>query len=170
MSTRYVAFLRGVTPMNLKMPALASCLEAAGFTNVRTILASGNVAFDTRKAEAGLEKAIEAAMQEHLGRVFVPYVRSVDHLKALLARDPFAPFRVAKDAKRIVSFVRKAPKPAPKLPVTLEKATIHALEDRDIFTSYVRQPGNPAFMRLIAKTFGDEVTTRTWETVEKVVR
>ena len=43
--TRYVAFLRGVSPMNCKMPALKRCFEAAGFTDVKTILSSGNVAF-----------------------------------------------------------------------------------------------------------------------------
>ena len=45
---RYVAFLRGVSPMNLKMVELKRCLEAAGFTAVKTVLASGNVAFDAR--------------------------------------------------------------------------------------------------------------------------
>lgn len=30
---RYVAFLRGVSPMNLKMPDLKHCLENAGFDN-----------------------------------------------------------------------------------------------------------------------------------------
>ncbi len=170
MTERYVAFLRGVTPMNLKMADLASCIEAAGVTNVRTILATGNVAFDSRKAEATLEKTIEAAMKKHLGRVFVTYVRSVPYLSELLARDPFASFPVKKGAKRIVSFVRQLPKPLPKLPATLENAVIHGIDGREVFTSYVREPGNPAFMRLLAKSFGDEITTRTWETVEKTTR
>ena len=43
---RFVAFLRGVSPMNLKMTDLKQCLEAAGFTEVKTILSSGNVAFN----------------------------------------------------------------------------------------------------------------------------
>jgi len=42
---RYVAFLRGVSPMNCKMPELKRCFEAAGFADVRTLLSSGNVAF-----------------------------------------------------------------------------------------------------------------------------
>ncbi|GIW42749.1 MAG: hypothetical protein KatS3mg077_0031 [Candidatus Binatia bacterium] len=43
--TRFVALLRGVSPMNLKMAELKQCLEAGGFTEVKTILSSGNVAF-----------------------------------------------------------------------------------------------------------------------------
>jgi hypothetical protein len=40
---RYVAFLRGVNPMNAKMAELRRCFETAGFTDVRTVLSSGNV-------------------------------------------------------------------------------------------------------------------------------
>jgi hypothetical protein len=35
--------------------------------------------------------------------------------------------------------------------------------------SYLPRPGDPAFMRLIEKTFGKNVTTRTWDTVAKIV-
>ena len=41
--TRYVAFLRGVSPMNARMPELKACFEAAGFSGVRTLLSSGNM-------------------------------------------------------------------------------------------------------------------------------
>src|SRR5258707_3906639 len=45
---RYAAFLRGVMPTNAKMPDLKRAFEAAGFTDVRTVLASGNVVFSAR--------------------------------------------------------------------------------------------------------------------------
>ena len=38
---RYAAFLRGVSPMNAKMPELKKAFEAAGFTDVRTVRAGG---------------------------------------------------------------------------------------------------------------------------------
>jgi uncharacterized protein (DUF1697 family) len=50
---RYVAFLRGVSPMNASMPALKRCFEATGFTDVRTLLSSGNVAFYVRATSLG---------------------------------------------------------------------------------------------------------------------
>ena len=37
----------------------------------------------------------------------------------------------------------------------------------EIFTAYVPSPSGPVFMRLIEKTFGTGVTTRTWDTVKK---
>ena len=36
--------------MNAKMPELKRAFENAGFTNVKTVLASGNVVFDARAA------------------------------------------------------------------------------------------------------------------------
>jgi hypothetical protein len=41
------------------------------------------------------------------------------------------------------------------------------MSDREIFTAYVPGPRGPMFMTLIEKTFGKNVTTRTWDTVKK---
>jgi uncharacterized protein (DUF1697 family) len=164
---RYVAFLRGVSPMNCKMPQLKGCFEAAGFTQVKTVLASGNVVFDSRAAsDTALERKAEAAMEEHLGRSFYAIVRRVDELGALLEADPFARFKLPADAKRVVTFLRK-PAAKIKLPIELEHARILAAQGREVFTAYVPTPGNPVFMTLIEKTFGKDVTTRTWDTVTK---
>ena len=42
--------------------------------------------------------------------------------------------------------------------------------DREVLTSYVPSPKGPVFMTLIEKTFGKDVTTRTWDTLQKVAR
>ena len=49
---RFVAFLRGVGPMNARMADFKRCFEGASFTNVRTILSSGNVASDVDPLQA----------------------------------------------------------------------------------------------------------------------
>jgi len=168
---RYAAFLRGVMPFNCKMPALKAAFEAAGFTDVKTVLGSGNVAFDARATpERALEQKAEAAMHEQLGRVFFTIVRPVEQLQALLATDPYKPFKVGPKAKRIVTFLRERPKTKLKLPVEMGGARILTMKDRDIFSAYLPNPKGPVFMSLIEKTFGKDVTTRTWETVAKVAR
>lgn len=170
-SGRFVAFLRGITPMNAKMSELRAAFEDAGFGDVRTILGSGNVVFSTRgKDQAAIERKAEAAMRERLGRTFFTLVRSVDELQALLERDPFAAVPLAPDAKRVVTFLRDAPKAKPKLPIELDGAHILKIEDRAIFTAYVPSPRGPVFMSLIKKHFGEDQTTRTWDTVRKVTR
>ncbi len=168
---RYVAFLRGVSPMNAKMPELKRAFEAAGFEEVKTVLASGNVVFSARAAsERSLQKAAETAMAERLDRSFMTIVRRVDALRELLESDPYRGFRLPTNAKRVVTFLREKHKAKLSLPIELDSAKILSVEETEVFSAYVPSPRAPAFMTLIEKTFGTEVTTRTWGTVEKVSR
>jgi uncharacterized protein (DUF1697 family) len=168
MMPRYVAFLRGVSPMNAKMPELKRAFEAAGFGEVRTVLSSGNVVFDARAAaDATLERRAEAAMEAHLGRSFYTIVRRVDALQELLASDPYETFRLPANAKRVVTFLREPHGAKLALPLELDGARILAVDGREVFTAYVPSANGPAFMTLIEKTFGKNVTTRTWDTVRK---
>lgn len=159
--------------MNAKMPELKRSFEACGFADVRTILGSGNVVFSARSAsESAVERKAEKGMQDTLGRTFPTIVRSVDALRELLAADPFAQFRLPAGAKRVVTFLR-APNAAQSklsLPLVLDGARILAVEGREVFTAYVPGPKGPVFMTLIEKTFGKDVTTRTWDTVKKVAK
>jgi uncharacterized protein (DUF1697 family) len=82
---RYVAFLRGVSPMNAKMIELKHAFEDAGFSEVKTVLSSGNVAF-TARAKSALQLAgeAEAAMARLLDRVFRTIVRPSSMLRDLI--------------------------------------------------------------------------------------
>ena len=120
---RYVAFLRAVSPMNASMPALRRCFERAGFEHVRTVLSSGNVVFDARAAsERALERRAEAAMANELGRTFFTIVRSVAALKRLIGADPYAGFRLPRNAKRVVSILRERHKGKLALPPEVDGA------------------------------------------------
>src|SRR6266487_297060 len=168
---RYAAFLRGVMPMNCKMPALKAAFEAAGFSDVKTVLGSGNVVFDARStSEQALQQRAEAAMQEHLGQAFLTIVRPLEQLRTLLASDPYQRFKVDPKAKRIVTFLRGRPKAKIALPVEMHGARILAMQDGEIFSAYLPTPKGPVFMSLIEKTFGKDQTTRTWDTIAKVAR
>lgn len=157
--------------MNASMPELKRAFEAAGFTDVKTLLSSGNVVFDARAAsETSLERKAEAAMTKQLGRAFLTIVRSVDALRELLASNPYEHFRMSTGTKRVVTFLRSTPASKLVLPIELHDARILALKGREVFSAYDPSPKGPVFMSLIEKTFGKEVTTRTWETVAKVSR
>jgi uncharacterized protein (DUF1697 family) len=167
---RFVAFLRGVSPMNLKMADLKHCMEAAGFTEVRTILSSGNVALNaSAPKDESIAQTIEAQLQQQLGRSFPVTVRSVAHLEHLLDSDPFSRYQVPAGAKRVITFLWKAPDAKLTLPIEYEGVTIHQVRDLEVFTSYIPHPKGPVFMSLLEKTFGKDQTTRTRETVKKCV-
>jgi uncharacterized protein (DUF1697 family) len=165
---RYVAFLRGVSPMNAKMAELKSCFEGAGFSDIQTVLSSGNVVFNARAmSEALLEGKAQAAMASQLGRTFYTIVRTADVLRALIEADPYAACNLPADAKRVVTFLRAPYTAKLPLPIELDGARILAVRGREIFSAYVPSPRGPVFMTLIEKTFGSNVTTRTWDTVKK---
>lgn len=166
---RYAALLRGVSPTNAKMPELKRCFEGAGFADVATVLSSGNVVFSARSApETALERKAEATMQATLGRSFPAIVRRLDALQAMLDADPFAAFRLDAARKRVVTFLRAPATATPALPLRLGKACIHAVDGDVAYVSYVPEPSGPVFMTLIEKTFGKQVTKRTWDTIAKI--
>lgn len=168
---RYAAFLRGVMPTNAKMPDLKQAFEAAGFSDVRTILSSGNVVFSARAAsEVTLQRKAETAMERRLGRSFLTIVRSIDFLQDLIASDPYGKFRLGPKAKRIVTFLHQAPARKIALPPEQDGARILAMQGREIFSAYLPTPKGPVFMTLIEKTFGKDQTTRTWNTIAKIAR
>jgi uncharacterized protein (DUF1697 family) len=156
--------------MNCKMPELKKAFEAAGFTDVLTRLSSGNVIFTApAAAESTLARKAEAAMELHMKRSFLTIIRPVEELRDILAKDPFKKFKLGKDAKRIVTFLRDKP-PKVKYPFEIEGTSFLATDGRAVFSVYYPNPKGPVFMTLIEKTFGKEVTTRTWDTVAKCAR
>jgi uncharacterized protein (DUF1697 family) len=158
--------------MNARMSDLKYSFEAAGFKKVKTVLSSGNVVFDATKAsESSLQRKAEATMTKHLGKSFVTIVRSVDSLHEIIEYDPYKDFRLPPGTKRVVTFLRQAPTLKLELPIKLGSARILAVRGSEVFSTYV--PGSdeaPVFMSLIEKTLGKSVTTRTWETINKVAR
>ena len=168
----YAAFLRGVSPMNLKMPALKAALEEAGFTDVKTLLSSGNVVFGARRAtDTALERKVEAAIEKQTGKKFGVIVRSIEELQTLIDADPFKPFKLSTQAKRVVTFLRTAPAAKLALPPERDGARILSMRGRDLLSAYERSDKGPVFMTLIEKTVGKALmTTRTWDTVLKVAK
>ena len=153
------------------MPDLKRAFELAGFTDVKTLLSSGNVLFDAGPAkETALARRAEAAVEKHVGRSFFTLVRAIDRLERLLASDPYAAFKLKPGSKRVVTFLSAPPKPEPKLPIELDGARILAIDGTEVFSAYVPSPRGPVFMTLLQKTFGKDITTRTWDTVTKLAK
>ena len=89
--TRYVAFLRGVNVggVNLKMADVAAAFENAGFKNVRTILASGNVLLESRSRVAAVRKKAEKTLRDEFGYDAWVLAYDIDILRAVSEQFPF---------------------------------------------------------------------------------
>jgi uncharacterized protein (DUF1697 family) len=91
--TKYAGFLRGVNVggVNLKMAEVARALTDAGFNNVRTILASGNVLLESSAGAAAVRKKAEATLRESFGYDAWVLVYDLETVRAVVDDYPFEP-------------------------------------------------------------------------------
>ncbi|SQI39676.1 Uncharacterized protein conserved in bacteria [Rhodococcus coprophilus] len=89
--TRYVALLRGINVggIRIRMADLAEVFSAAGHRDVRTVLASGNVLFDSDDDATALEAALEAALTDRFGYDAYTFVVEQSRVADLVAAYPF---------------------------------------------------------------------------------
>jgi uncharacterized protein (DUF1697 family) len=72
------------------MADLRAAFAAEGFTNVETVVASGNVLFDhPERPDEGLEEKLTLMMRDRFAMKSVALVRSRDALAATIAGNPF---------------------------------------------------------------------------------
>ena len=168
---RYVAFRRGVSPLNAKMPDLIRAFEAAGFTRVKTVISSGNVVFDHDGAPVDeLERRAEQAMTDTLGKTFGTTVRPVEHLRRIVDADHHAPFQPPSAAKQLITFLKRPHELPVSLPLEGEGAAICKLEGVEVYSHYLPNDKGPLFMTMLEKTFGKHITTRTVDPVRKCIK
>jgi uncharacterized protein (DUF1697 family) len=89
----HLAFLRGINVGGKNLIAMAdlrALLESLEFKNVKTLLQSGNIAFDGgRKTSAALEKLFEAESSKKFGRDVDYHVRTAAEWRSVIDRNPF---------------------------------------------------------------------------------
>lgn len=88
----HVALLRAVNvggTGTLPMKTLVGMCEAAGFTGVRTYIASGNVVFRSEDSEDGIRSALEDRLQAYAGKKVGVLVRTASEIAGVVARNPF---------------------------------------------------------------------------------
>ena len=88
----YCAFLRGVNVngQNMKMAEVCQVFFAAGMEQVSSVLASGNIIFQSRRDKPELRAILEAALNEHFQMESKLFIKDADEIKALLAAVPYA--------------------------------------------------------------------------------
>lgn len=89
----FIAFLRGINlgRRRVKMDELRLHFEALKFTRVTTFIASGNVIFQSKTADAKkLEKLIEDQLEKKLGYTVDTFVRTTEEVARIAAYRPFS--------------------------------------------------------------------------------
>ncbi|OBI71181.1 DUF1697 domain-containing protein [Mycobacterium sp. E740] len=172
--TRYAAFLRGVNVggVNLKMADIAKTLEDAGFDSVRTILASGNVLFDSRAGVAAVRKKAEKALRDAFGYDAWVLAYPLDAVAAISAAYPFD--REVPEHHSYVTFVSDE-KVLDELAELAKSAGPKEKIKRGEGVIYWQVPKSATLDTAIGKTMGKKrykssTTTRNLRTLDKVLR
>lgn len=149
----YAAFLRGIMPTNPNMrnEKIIRVFEDLGFTDVKAIISSGNFIFSSSsKNQNELESQIEKALYEKLEFKSDTFIRSKKELVTLVEKDPFDGKEHSKKTYLIITFLKKKPFELYNVVDTTTQKT-------------------PDFMQKINKEYGRENTTRTWNTIQKML-
>jgi uncharacterized protein (DUF1697 family) len=169
----HIALLRGInvgTAKRVPMADLRELFESLGYSNVATLLNSGNVVFAGRRetpaqAEARIEKAI-------VGRFGFPSrttVITADELAVIVAENCLT--SMATDPSRLMIAIMKS---------AAERARIEHLTSQDWKPDALALGARVAYMWCPAgaldsplsiaanKALGDAVTVRNWSTIQKL--
>ena len=134
--TAYIALLRAVNvggTGKLPMTKLTAMCEDAGFEQVKTYIASGNVVFTSGKSETAVKAALEHAMRDYAGRPVGVMVRTATEMAAIARANPFpkAP------GNRVVAIMLDAPPPKDTVKHARHTAGEEiALGKREIYVRY----------------------------------
>lgn len=164
---RWVALLRAVNlgaRNKVPMAQLRALLEEAGYGDVRTYIASGNVLLEGPASRAALGTALERLVEDAFGVATTAILRRPAELAATLEAHPFG----AKTSETHVAFL--AARPPRAAAARLEDASDSA--DRAILAGaevYLRLPrgvhSSGLSVARVESLLGVPATLRNWRTV-----
>jgi uncharacterized protein (DUF1697 family) len=172
---RFAVLLRGINVganRRVAMADLRQLLSGLGFTDVRTLLQSGNAVFDAGRTQPPrLARRIEGAIRDEFGLDVACLIRTREEMRAVVDANPLG--EVATDgSKLLVVFLSESPDPgrlAEHDPVGLAPDRIR-LGDRVIFQWCPDGIlGAPAVGGFAEKYLSVTTTGRNWNTVTKLL-
>lgn len=147
--------------------------EAVGGTDARSVIATGNVVFRSRKAPATLEREMEAACAAAFGQATEIVVKTGEQWRALIAANPFAT-ETERAPSRVLAWAMREPLPDAGLARLRAKARgverVERTADGDFYCWFgegeIAESKLPSAFGL--KTLGAVGTNRNWNTVTKI--
>ncbi len=166
--------LRGINlgKRQLKSSELKAVIAGLGFTDVKTLLASGNVVFTAPDARAEqLEGQIHDALAKATGLNSEIFVRTPNEMNAVIAANPFADAATDRPSFLVVTFHRK---PVDAAAVDALMAIYDGPEraqaiGRELYIDFPEGQGRSTLHAPLGKATRDPITTaRNWNTVLKI--
>jgi uncharacterized protein (DUF1697 family) len=170
---RYVAFMRGINVGTAKRVAMADLrvlAEQLGFTQVTTVLNSGNLIFDSKARGANqLALSLRAAILAQCKVDCAVMVVSADTVRRAVEANPIKE-QMKHPARFLFAFARDDKALATAKEMSKEKwHPDHLAVGADAIYLWCEQGVlDSRLNKAFAKKMGDSVTGRNWTTLEKV--
>lgn len=169
---KFVALLRGINGKDttVLMKDLRNFFENLGFQNVKTVIASGNVIFETGIAsQKSIEEKIEKAFPKKFGFETKAILFKMTDLQNLVRANPFKNVRISATMRPHVTLMKESYASKPNLPKKGKGYMILGIFDRAIcYIIDLSSATTPDIMRLLEKEFGGNITTRSWNTISRI--
>jgi uncharacterized protein (DUF1697 family) len=174
--TTFIALLRGINVGgNRKVPMadLRALCDAAGFTDVKSYIQSGNLVFASKGTDQATEKKLEAAIEERFGFAVEVIVRSAKEWATYAKGNPFRD-ESKTDGKHVVLLLSKAKPKADAAatlgPRALAGEVIESVGDA-LWIYYPKGIGDSKLTpALLDRAVGSTVTARNWQTVTELAK
>ena len=163
---RQVALLRGVNlgKRQVIMSELRALCEGAGFTDVQTLLASGNIVLRANEKGAKLEAKLEKLILDEMALKTDVFVRTGAELDAIIAANPFKAFAKSQPSFLVVTFMRERASAA-EMKAMEETALLGEEVKQGKGCLYIKFPKGQGPSKLNTPKLG---TARNWNTVTKL--
>ncbi len=176
----WFAFLRGINLGNrqMRMAELKAVLEASGYTEVKTVAASGNVRFEAEGDEAGIKARLEKLIAEKFGFEVKVLLRARGEMEAMLDDHPFNTLDRKVDLTRHVLMFDQPLPEGIDLDDRPGDTEVLRVDPREIYLAAYRQPNGrytenvEMVLKPLYAQLGKDVldTMRNWNTMEKMVK
>ena len=147
--------------------------EAVGGIDVRSVIATGNLLFRSRKAPATLERELEAACADLYGKPTEMVVKTAEQWRALMKANPF-PGESARKPSHVLAWAMREPLPDSGLEQLCRRASADERVERTAQGDLYMWFGgpDPDASKLPAgfglKSLGAVGTNRNWNTMLKI--
>lgn len=171
----WVAFLRGINVgghHKVPMAELKATLANMGFSDIKTLLNSGNVVFTTAPTDiAALEARMTEALEKKFGFPIPVLIRKIKDIQRLVADNPYKEVEIHKDMRLYVTFLRNEIKSDLDLPWTSADGSFQILSSDDnmlVSVVDISKTKTTDAMSVLDKNFTKDITTRNWNTLVKI--
>lgn len=176
-SIQYVAFLRGVNVGShvVKSETLVKVFTELGFSDIHVVLSTGNVVFHSSETDFEMiTSLIEKKLEETCGFAVPTFLRTMAEVRDIAKMKPFKDVEVSVGTRLMITFLGRGVGKSVKTKLTLPNDDFYIIQTTDnevlsvLSLQHTFRSGDA--MRILSDIYGRNITTRSWNTIYRILK